>query len=281
MSKDIKRLIGDDGALCRGTIGTVQLPASGNSLPAGIYQIAAKGAKSPTLVSSTFVKDTMYVCVSKAATGSVIPVEVGHLFTPTADLTAAAGDTAYATTTILGDVLEVGEFYIAPNTVNVGSGDKFFSVTLEPLADVKSASLNVSAEEVDVTVAKDRFKKYRRGKFDADGSASFIYMKGTTDLPEGLSHQFYDIHSIDWDGHVTSVKQSDSPYLLVLYFDDDANIPDADKTYKLVTIFYANIFNFDYKGESSSAVSSDSKYRLAGSTDPVLYRVAEKFDAFN
>lgn len=278
MGSDIKRLIGDDGSLVKGTLGNTQLPSSGTTIPAGIYKIAAKGVQSAVLESTTFASGTTYICVSKAASASVIPVGVGELFTPTVALTAASGDTAYSTTTILGG-LEVGQYYIAPQTVTVGTADKFYAVTTSKLADVKGASLNVSAEEVDVTVAGDRFKKYRRGKFDADGSCSFIFMKGTTDESDGIAHQFYDIHKIDFSGQVESTLRSDDPLLLILYLDDESNTSAAEQTYKLCTIFEATFFNFDYKGESSTAVATDSKFRLYGSADPVLYKVWEKVEA--
>jgi hypothetical protein len=171
---------------------------------------------------------------------------------------------------IFGD-LSVGDWYITEVAPTPGTGDTAYKFTPVRAGDVVGSTLTISADEVDVTVQDDDTKMYRRGKFDASGTISVIFKKLTTDAVDGFMTSFFSIATISSAGVVTSVaERNDDPYIIVLYLDED----DASGTYKVCTVFEANVFNFDYKGNSSEAVTWDMNFRLNGSSNLYLYKVA-------
>jgi hypothetical protein len=211
---DIKRLIGDDGMLARGSVAAV---ATSGSLAEGWYKIKDKAA-----VASAF-----------------------------------------------GNLL-AGEFYYAPATVTLTAGDGAYAIALTDLADLKGWSLELAGDEVEVTVVKDTYKKYRKGKLDANGSASFVFIKGETDASNGLASYFFKVATINAAGVVTSVvNRSDDSLLLIGYMDAE----EASGQYFLATCFEVEFFNFSAPMNSSEAVEMEVPFRLVGDTDPILYKV--------
>jgi hypothetical protein len=211
---DIKRLIGDDGKLVRGSVAAV--PTSG-SLTEGWYKIAV----------------------------------------------VASGTSAF------GDLI-ANDYYYAPATVALQAGDSAYAVTLTDLQDLKGWSLELSADEVEVTVIKDTYKKYRKGKLDANGSASFVFIKGETDAANGLASYFFKVAEINAAGVVTSVtERSDDSLLLIGYVDKE----EAAGQYFMATCFEVEFFNFSFPMNSSEAVEMEVPFRLVGDTDPIFYKV--------
>ena len=177
--------------------------------------------------------------------------------------------TAKATVASKFGDLVVGDFYYAPCSITLTSGDEAKLLTLSDLVDLSGWSLELSADEVEVTVLADKFKKYRKGKLDANGSASFIFIKGVTDQASGLANYFYDHVAITSSGTVTKTAKLTDPLYLVGYMDDDDDSGEA----MLATVMQVEFYNFPLNLNSSEAVSIETPFRLAGDTDPILYRI--------
>jgi len=172
-------------------------------------------------------------------------------------------------TSAFGDLIAT-DFYYAPTTVALQPGDAAYAITVTDLQDLKGWSLALSADEVEVTVIKDTYKKYRKGKLDANGSASFVFIKGETDAADGLASYFYKVATIDATGAVTSVvERSDDSLLLIGYVDKE----DASGQYFMATCFEVEFFNFEFPMKSSEAVEMEVPFRLVGDTDPIFYKV--------
>jgi len=168
-----------------------------------------------------------------------------------------------------GDLV-IGDFYPSPGAIALTAGDSAYALTLTDMADLKGWGLELTADEVEVTVIKDIYKKYRKGKLDAKGSASFVFIKGETDAADGLASYFYKIATVTASGVVSSVvERSDESLLLIGYVDNE----ETSGQYFIATAFEVEFFNFNFPMNSSEAVEMEVPFRLVGDTDPILYKV--------
>ena len=166
--------------------------------------------------------------------------------------------------------LAVDDYYYAPATVTLSGSDSAYAVTTAELQDLSGWSLGLTADEIEVTVLADTYKKYRKGKLDANGSASFVFTKGVTDADAGLAHYFFKEATISATGAVSNVlARSDDALLLIGYIDDETTSAD----YKLITAFEVEFYDFSLPMASSEAVNMEVPFRLSGDTDPILYKV--------
>jgi hypothetical protein len=167
-----------------------------------------------------------------------------------------------------GDLV-VSDFYYAPIDIELAGDDEAELLTLSDMVDLSGWSLDLTADEIEVTVLNDSFKKYRKGKLDANGSASFVFIKGETDQPDALANYYFDIAEIAEDGTVTlSQKKTDTLYL-VGYLADE-----GEGEITLATILQVEFFNFSLPMNMGDAVRMDIPFRLIGDTNPVLYRIS-------
>jgi hypothetical protein len=165
--------------------------------------------------------------------------------------------------------LLVGDFYISPVSVNGTVGDSWRVLTETQMVDLSGWSIEIAADEIDTTVLSDNFKKYRKGKKDANGSAKFVYIKGVTDIAGGLAEQFFKIANIDATGDATVSEVNGDPVYLVGYVDQTTGLGNV----KLATIMQVEFFNFALPMNMGEAVNIDTPFRLVGDSDPILYRI--------
>lgn len=208
-----RRLVGDDGALFRGTLATTTV--------------------------TTFAAGKWYKIAAKAVSNSVF-----------------------------GDLV-VGDFYYAPIEVVGESGDEAYLLTETDLVDLSGWSLEISADEVEVTVLADKFKKYRKGKQDATGNAMFVFIKGETEQAGNLANFFFDVAVITASGVATKTARDTGNLYLIGYLDNTAVSGEA----KIGTIMQVEFFNFPISVEMSTADNLEVPFRLIGDTDPILYRI--------
>lgn len=167
--------------------------------------------------------------------------------------------------------LEAGDFFYAPATVTQTPGDTAYKITTTDMGDLSGWSLELSADEVETTVLIDTYKKYRKGKLDANGSATFTFIRGTTDdITDGLTKYFFKTATIDAAGEVSNVTaRSDDSLYLIGYIDNETAAGDSF----LATMFQVEFFNFSFPMNSSEAVQFEVPFRLVGDTDPILYKI--------
>ena len=200
----------------------------------------AKGSLAASATTDVFENDSWYQITAKAAAGSVF-----------------------------GDLV-VGDFYYAPIEIAATLGDEAKRLTLTTILDLSGWSLSITGDEVEVTVLADKYKKYRRGKLDANGTARFVFIKGITDIEDGMANYFFDVVEIDDTGTVTvrSDKLTDPLYVVGYMFEGDA---EAEVT--LATVLSVEFFSFPMNFNISEAVTMEIPFRLTGDDDPILYRI--------
>jgi hypothetical protein len=174
-----------------------------------------------------------------------------------------------AASSCFGDLV-VNDYYYAPITITGTYGDEACGVDTTDMIDLAGWSLELTGDEVDVTVMDDTYKKYRKGKLDAQGSASFIFIKGETDALGGLASFFFKTADISAAGVVSNVTaRSDESLVLIGFVDNET----TSGQYAIATAFEVEFFNFSLPMNSSEAVKMDVPFRLVGATDPVLYKI--------
>jgi len=184
--------------------------------------------------------------------------------------------TAVATSGSLFNSLVVGDYYYAPVEITPIAGDKWKVMTLTDMADLAGWSFELSADEVETTVLADTFKQYRKSKKDATGTASFVYIKGVTDLDDNLSNYFFRKINIDATGSSTVSDVKDTPFLLLGYIDQGKESTDDNYTNALV--MEVEFYNFSLPMNMAEAVKTDATFRLANGSNPSLYRIALSAD---
>lgn len=167
--------------------------------------------------------------------------------------------------------LSVGDAFYNPKatTLSITAGDSYQLGTVTPFLDINGWSLKLSAAEVDVTVLGDGARKYRKGKADAEGSISFVWIKGITDQPGGLANKFLAIAEIDAAGAVTFTPKSTSSLYLLGYLDNTAVSAEVQE----VTMMQVEVFDVGLNVKDNEANNQDVKFRLTGSTNPIIYRI--------
>lgn len=167
--------------------------------------------------------------------------------------------------------LLVGDFYYNPSAsaVTPPAGDSWKVATFNNMLDINGWSLKMSAAEVDVTTLADGARKYRKGKADAEGSVSFVWIKGISDQAGGLANQFFKLANINASGVVTSVAdKSTTPIYLMGYLDNTAVVGEVAE----FTVMQVEFFDAALNVKDNEANNQDVKFRLTGSTNPVVYR---------
>lgn len=173
-----------------------------------------------------------------------------------------------STSSIFGD-LAIGDFYYAPVEISGVGDDEALLLTLSDMVDLSGWSLSITGDEIEVTVLDDKFKKYRKGKLDASGTASFVFIKGETDQPDAMANYYFDIAEISADGVVTfTPKVTDTMYVVGYLADEDAG------EVSLATVLEVEFYNFELPMNFSEAVNMDIPFRLSGDSDPILYRIS-------
>jgi hypothetical protein len=214
-----KRLIGEDGFMARGTLGT---------------EVVGNGTL--TIAKGAWVQ-----------------------------ITAKAGSSEFGQ-------LSVGDFFYAPSIVTPVAGDKWKVLTLSILADGVGWNLDLSADEIDVTVNQDTVKKYRRGKADANGNVNFLYIAGVTDAVGGLANKFFDICEIALDGTAVVNKRDVGSIYLVGYLNKGSET-DLEDNVAIATIMRVEFFSFSLPSKMGEPGNMDVPFRLSGESNPVLYRI--------
>lgn len=199
----------------------------------------ARGSLASVATTDTLIAESWYLITKKAAVGS-----------------------------IFGDLV-VNDFYYAPIEMTLTAGDEAKLLTLSTLVDLSGWSLEITGDEIEVTVLDDKFKKYRKGKLDATGSATFIFIKGETDSADNLANYFFDNVVITASGTVTKTDKKENTLYMVGYLDDTSISGEA----QLATVMQVEFFDFPLNMNSSEAVEIETPFRLAGDTDPILYRI--------
>lgn len=183
---------------------------------------------------------------------------------------------SHATTGMFGE-LSVGDLYynasaVAQPVTPGAAGDEWRLLTLGDMLDLAGWSLEITAERIDVTVAADTVRKYRNGKRDANGSASFVFVKGISDdATAGLMKSFFKIVQFSNNGTTIDVTPIDTGTFLLLAYMDATD--DEAGSYKLATAFEVEFEGFPLNFRMSEAANLDINFHLVGSTNPTVYKL--------
>jgi len=299
---DIKRLVGNDGRLLRVATGaaTTTFPAKSWGLisqKAPNIKTAAGGtpvlsadlaaAQSAitlsggnTLASAPVAGMGVYYTVNGITYSHIVggsPSTTSIPITTNTSVIVPAGTQIFVGSRMGG--LSVGEFVYNDLATDLdltptdgaatGTEDKIQPLTLTTLLDLSGWSLEMSADEVDVTVLGDTVKKYRKGKQDANGQMEFIFMKGETDLAGNLANYFMPISTVNVNGTVEYSARKTTPLYVLGYLDESA----VTGEYTMAMLFQVEFMSFALPMNDSQAVKVSPKFRLSGSVNPTIYRI--------
>lgn len=299
---DIKRLVGNDGRLLRVSVGTASttfpakswgqitqkaptiktatggIPVLSADLAAGNSAITLSGGN--TLASAPVAGMGVYYTVNGVTYSHIVN---GSPSTTSIPISTATGVIIPAGTQIfVGSrmgALTVGEFVYNDLSTDIdltptdgaatGTEDKVAPLTFTTLLDLSGWSLELSADEVDVTVLGDTVKKYRKGKQDANGQMEFVFMKGETDLAGNLANYFMPISTVNANGTVEYSARKTTPLYVLGYLDESS----VTGEYTMAMLFQVEFMSFSLPMNDSQAVKVSPKFRLSGSVNPTIYRI--------
>jgi hypothetical protein len=165
-------------------------------------------------------------------------------------------DSYYVATTILGTGsglptgLEVGYIFKGDNTITPETGEVVIPLTFTDLCDVKSASLEFTKDEIDVTTLCDAIKTYRAGFSDATGSLEGVTTIGVT---ETIIGKF--VPTVVQGADLSSVTISDidgDTLFLIIEVNETSTVDEPTALYIAPTTFLSY--------SASAAVDGDQAY---------------------
>lgn len=191
----------------------------------------------------------------------------------TGDGTAAIGApgiyliTAMGSPSFFPEGLKVGEIYPADGSEVLEPGDKARRILLEESADITGWKLDMSQEQVDVTRLKDRYKKFRPGKRDANGTMNMIFTLGVTDREGGLVNRM--MKTVVKKDNAVTINDVDGKPLYFVGYTRKTDVPGETELFVFGQIY---LYGVSFGGQSSQAQSFDCSFKLTG-IDPVFYSV--------
>ncbi len=176
--------------------------------------------------------------------------------------------TGKAPTGSIWGTLVVGDLFPADGDEVPIALDKAKFLTCTPFLDASGWSCNFSKGEIETTLLRDKTKKYRSGKADADGSLKGIFTIGVTDQAGQLLNQFMKIISKSALGVVT-VSEITGGALFIRGVVRNTTVAGETLEFMFAQI---NLFGIKLGAEIGNKQEYESKFRLTGS-DPVFYTV--------
>ncbi|MCL2762230.1 MAG: hypothetical protein FWD36_03355 [Treponema sp.] len=170
------------------------------------------------------------------------------------------------TGSIFADGLVPGELFPAIGTEVPAAGDTFYFLKLAHVADCSSWRLGITQGEIDVTKLKDRFRKYRLGKKDAQLTLSSIFTIGESDEKGSVINRNMKLFKRCRDGTVEVTDEANRALYMIGYV-NKAALPEETDAFVFCQIY---LYNVSLGGQSGSAQSYDASGRLTG-IDPVFY----------
>ena len=161
-----------------------------------------------------------------------------------------------------------GEAFPSDGSDVLKAGDKAKKLDLRQIADATGWSLAVSRGEIDVTRLGMRYKKYRLGKYDANGTLNSIFTLGITDAADGLISKTMKTFRKASNGTITIEDIDDSPLYFCGYV-RKTDVPGETEDFVFGQIY---LYNMTFGGQGDSAQSYDSAFRLTG-IDPIFYSI--------
>jgi len=167
---------------------------------------------------------------------------------------------------IFADGINPGELFPAIGTEVPVQGDKFNFLQLNHVADCSSWKLGITQGEIDVTKLKDRYKKYRLGKKDAQLTLSSIFTIGESDQAGSVINRNMKLFVRRKDGTVEVTNEANRA-LYMLGYVNKAALPEETDAFVFCQV---HLYNVSLGGQSGNAQSYDASGRLTG-IDPVFY----------
>jgi len=175
--------------------------------------------------------------------------------------------TALGTPSFYPAGLNVGEAFPSDGSDILMTGDKARRIPLEEAADVTGWKLDVTRDQVDVTRLKDKFKKFRPGKRDANGTMNMIFTLGVTDRIGGLVDQM--MKTVRKKDNTVIVKDVEGKPLYFVGYVRKTNLGGETEAFVFGQV---NLYGISFGGQSGTAQSFDCSFKLTG-IDPIFYSI--------
>jgi len=176
--------------------------------------------------------------------------------------------TAKAAASFFPSGLDVGEVYPFDASEVLEVGDKVKKLTLVVQADASGWKGSVSRSEVDTTLLKHKWKKYRFGKSDMSLTINSITTLGVSDEAVGTLGRTIKLFRKEADGTVTISEPDDAPVYFFGYI-RETDLPGETAAFLFAQVTFSGS---GFGGSLGSAQSQDLSCRLTGQ-DPVFYSI--------
>jgi hypothetical protein len=176
-------------------------------------------------------------------------------------IATVSGTTVYPTGYAIGDI------FLGDSAKSFSAGNSAYLLTATQAMDVSSFSIDITADEVELTVLADGVKKYRKGKNDLSGTVEGINFISEMKTAGSFLNRFMKTASATSTNVVTTLNGVVASDIYgVFYLQDDTT------TGEIQAFMIAQVEFMGYKlgAAVGDAQSWSSPIRIIGN-DPIVY----------
>lgn len=162
----------------------------------------------------------------------------------------------------------VGDIFIGDSAKTLSAGNSAYLLTATEVVDANSFTIDLSADEIEVTTLTDTAKKYRKGKTDVSGTVEGINFISEMKKAGSILNRFFKTASAT-SAYVVSTLNTvvASEIYGVFYLQDDGTTSGETQAFMVAQIEF---FGYKLGAAISDAQSWSSGIRLIGN-DPIVY----------
>ena len=171
-------------------------------------------------------------------------------------------------TTVFPSGYTVGDIFIGDAAKTLNAGNSAYLLTSTEMVDANSYSVELSADEIEVTTLSDTAKKYRKGKTDVSGTVEGINFISEMKKSGSLLNRFFRTASATATNVVSALNSVVSSEIYgIFYLQDDGVTSGETQAFMVAQIEF---YGYKLGAAIGDAQSWSSGIRLIGN-DPIVY----------
>lgn len=203
--------------------------------------------------------DASFFKATVAATATTSGVMVAGAFYKIATVTSG---------TVFPTGYAVGDIFIGDAAKTLTAANSAYLLTSTEVVDASSFSIDLSADEIEVTTLSDSVKKYRKGKVDVSGNVEGINFISEMKKVGSILNRFFKTATATAANVVATLNAVTASEIYgVFYLQDDGTTAGETQAFMVSQIEF---FGYKLGAAIGDAQAWSSGIRLIGN-DPIVY----------